>query len=70
MGKENVLPDVYKKWATLKNKPIINKNQLFDWMKHLTDDEIDEWKSKVKGNYLTAMVDTNILYEISKLSDK
>lgn len=65
--KEKALPDVYSDWSELKNRPIVNKNQPFEWMNHLTNDEIYEWESKIKGDPLTAMIDTHILYELSKL---
>lgn len=59
----------YKDWFKLKDKPIVNKGQLFEWMNHLNNDEIKEWESKVKGNKLTAMIEMHVLYESSKLED-
>ena len=68
MSKEAALPNVYKDWAILKDKPIVNKDQAFEWMNHLTDIEISEWESSIQGNPLTAMIDTHILYEVNKLN--
>lgn len=65
---KQALPDVHKDWANLKNRPIINKNQPFDWMNHLTDKELEDWRSKIQGDVMAAMVDTHVLYEVSKLS--
>lgn len=65
---EGINVEVYKDWQSLKDKPIINKNQGFCWMKHLTDDEIKTWENTLKGNHFTAMLNTNILYEMSKIS--
>jgi hypothetical protein len=66
--KEVALPDVYKDWAILKDKPMVNKDQSFEWMNRLTDEEISKWESGIQGDSLTAMIDTHILYEVSKLN--
>lgn len=68
MSREVALPDVYSDWAILKDKSIVNKDQPFEWMNHLTDEEISEWASNIQGELFTAMVDTHVLYEVSKLN--
>jgi hypothetical protein len=61
--------DVYKEWRTLKDKPIVNKEQPFEWMNHLTNEEIDEWVTTIDDPF-KAMIDTNILYEVSKVKQR
>jgi len=61
--------DVYKEWRILEGKPIVNKDQPFEWMNHLTNEEIDEWVNTTDDPF-KAMINTNILYEVSKEEKK